>query len=73
MVARHIPSLKRTRFSQARGIKQRAFWKICGKRFLQQLNHELFNDLLSIVNFLIVIITALNKKSLKDVADVLHD
>ena len=73
MFGRHFPSLNWTKCCQCKGIKHKLPNKISGKRFLHKLNYKLFNDLPNIINFHRVIIAALNKKSLKDVADILHD
>ena len=73
MVGRHFPFLNRTRCRQCRGIKHKTPNKKSGKRFLHKLNYKPFNDLPNTMNFHRVNIVALNKKSLKNVADVLHD
>ena len=52
-------------------FREKAPNKMSGRRFLYKLNHNIFNDLPSKINFSRVTIAALNKY-LKDVTGVLH-
>ena len=73
IIGRNFPFLDRTVSCQSRIIKHKTPKRIRGKRFLQKLNHKLFNDLPNTMSFPRETMTAINKKYLKDVVDVFHD
>ena len=68
MVARNFPSLHSSCSTEHIDIN-----KVNGKSFIHELNRPIFTDLPSVLNFVRANIALLNKKSLKDIEDVIND
>ena len=71
-IATKFPSLNRN-YSRIRGIKHVKSNVLSGKEFLHKLNRYLLYHIPNTMNFIRTSVASLNKKSLKDIANVMND